>query len=231
VPASILSASSASSTTGNPQLKHSVADNYDIRYEFYPRAEEQLFVGGFYKRIQDPIEYAYINGTTYQPQNFGTATVYGAELQFTRYFGDIGLTGNYTYIHSKIYSIKSFTDFARSMTYDSLQKRPMQGQTDHTLNLSLLYRNDKSKLFVQLAYEYIGRTMALVYPLYGYDYYQRPQSFLALSAEKQLRNRHFSVFSKFNNLLNAHTRQQINNLLVVDETTKFNFSFGLRYSN
>ncbi|HMH34742.1 MAG TPA: outer membrane beta-barrel protein [Puia sp.] len=232
VPANIRSVSSATVTTGNPQLRHSVADNYDLRYEFFPREEEQLFAGIFYKKIQDPIESAYVNGTTFQPQNFGTAKVYGLELQFSRYFGKFfGVTGNYTYLHSEIYSTKSYIDLSQNIAKDSLQKRSLQGQADHTLNLSLLYRNEKRSLFVQVAYEYIGKTLALVYPLYNYDYYQAPQSFLSLSAEKQLRNRHFTLFGKFNNILNTHTKQEINNLLVVDEVTKFNFSLGIRYAN
>jgi len=230
VPAEISSLSDATSTTGNSSLKHAIADNYDLRYEFYPKGEEQFFAGVFYKKLQNPIEYAYISGTTFTPQNFGTATIYGAELSFTKYFGNIGITGNYTYLYSKIYSTKSYTDLIRGVTFDSLQKRPMQGQTDHTLNLSLLYKNEKRKLFAQLAFEYIGKTLALVYPVYGYDYYQQPQSILSFSAEKQL-SKHFTLFTKLNNLLNTHTRQQINNLLLVDETTKFNFSLGIRYAN
>jgi TonB-dependent receptor len=230
VPANIRSVSSSTLTTGNPNLKHSVADNYDARYELYPREEEQLFAGVFYKRIQDPIESAYINGTTFQPQNFGTAKVYGAELQFTRYFGNFGVTGNYTYLHSVIYSTKSYIDLTQDIAKDSLQKRSLQGQVDHTLNLSLLYRNNQKHLFVQLAYEYIGKSLAVVYPLFGYDYYQQPQSILSLSGEKQLHNKHFTAFAKFNNILNAHTKQEINHFLVVDEVTQFNFSLGLRYA-
>jgi hypothetical protein len=84
-------------------------------------------------------------------------------------------------------------------------------------------------LFAELAFQYIGKSIGLVYPIYGYDYYQQPQSNLAFSAEKELRNRHFTVFTKFNNLLNTPTKYQINGLLVQRDITKFNFSFGLRY--
>ena len=37
---------------GNPELKHTVADNIDLRYEFFPRSSEQLMVGLFYKNIK-----------------------------------------------------------------------------------------------------------------------------------------------------------------------------------
>ena len=232
VPATLLSSSTPTAESGNPDLKHSIADNFDIRYELYPKEEEQLFVGAFYKMIKDPIEYAYVDVSNYKPQNFGTATLYGTEVVYTKYFGNLGLTGNYTYIYSQISSPKFYTDvIAQTTDPAKLQKRPMQGQTDHSLNISLLYRNEKKNVFVQLAYEYLGKTLARVYPVYGFDYYQSPQSFLALSAEKQLRNRHFTAFGKFNNLLNTATINKINNLLVVKDAYKINFSIGIRYSN
>jgi TonB-dependent receptor len=232
VPASLLSNSSPTSETGNPDLRHSIAQNFDVRYELYPKAEEQLFAGAFYKKIKDPIEYAYQGVESFKPQNLGDATVYGAELVYTKYFGNLGLTGNYTYIYSEISSPKFYTDVvAQTTDPHRLQTRPLQGQTDHALNLSLLYRNDHSGFFLQLAYEYLGKTLARVYPVYGYDYYVTPQSFLSLSAEKQLRNKHFIVFGKFNNLLNTATVNKINDLLVVRDTNKSNMNIGIRYSN
>ncbi len=231
VPATLLSNSTPTAESGNPDLKHSIADNFDIRYELFPGQEEQLFIGGFYKKIKDPIEYGYQGIESFKPLNYGTATVYGGEIVYSKYYGNIGITGNYTYIYSEISSPKFYTDFAAQTTVTRLQKRPLQGQTNSTINVSLLYKNDKRKIFAQLAYEYIGKTLARVYPIYNYDYYQSPQSFLALSAEKQLRNPHFTAFGKFNNLLNTPTENKINNLLVVKDNYKANFSLGLRYSN
>lgn len=42
---------------GNPNLKRAIADNVDLRYEFFPRPLEQFMVGVSYKKIQNPIEY------------------------------------------------------------------------------------------------------------------------------------------------------------------------------
>jgi outer membrane receptor protein involved in Fe transport len=232
VPATRLSVTSATATTGNPYLNHTVSDNFDLRYEYYPKEEEVIFAGVFYKNIQNPIENAYVSGTTFEPENFGTATDYGLELGLTKYFGKFGVTGNYTYLDSRISSDKSFYNLATGYAQpDTLQKRTLQGQTDHTLNLSALFRDQQRGSYVQLAFQYVGRSIALVYPIYGYDYYQQPEANLSLSAEQQLRNRHFTLFTKWNNLLNSAVRQQINSLLVVREVTKLNFSFGLRYSN
>jgi len=78
VPAVRYSTSDATSTQGNPDLRHSIADNYDIRYEWYPGADEQIFGGLFYKKIKDPIEYELVGGTQYEPVNVSDATDYGA---------------------------------------------------------------------------------------------------------------------------------------------------------
>jgi TonB-dependent receptor len=233
VPAPRLSTTSATTTEGNPYLLHTTSDNFDIRYELYPRDDEQFFAGVFYKKLINPIEFSYISGTDYMPINSPEATDYGIELAFTRYFGRFfGVTGNYTYLNSSTSSIKSYYDLANNyVNPDTLEKRTLQGQTDHTLNISLLYRNKASNLFAELAFQYIGRSIGLVYPIYGYDYFQQPQANLAFSAEKGLRNRHFTVFTKWNNLLNTPFKSQINNILVSREVTEFNFSFGIRYEN
>lgn len=230
VPAPRLSASAATTTEGNPYLNHTTADNFDIRYELYPRQDEQLFAGIFYKKLVNPIEFEYVDGTTFKPVNTTDATDYGAELAFTRYFGNFGITGNYTYLHSHTASTKSYYNLTTGYyNKDSLQGRALQGQTDHTFNLSLLYRNNKKDLFAELAFQYVGKSIGLVYKIYGYDYYQQPQANLAFSAEKGLRNRHFTVFTKWNNLLNTPSKNQINNILLTRDITKFNCSFGIRY--
>ena len=90
---------------GNPELKHTVADNIDLRYEFFPRSSEQLMVGLFYKNIKDPIEYGLLNegqDTYYKPMNFGTANNWGLEVDILKYFNWLGIKANYTYTYSKI---------------------------------------------------------------------------------------------------------------------------------
>nr|WP_255487055.1 TonB-dependent receptor [Mucilaginibacter sp. SP1R1] len=139
--------------TGNPYVLHTEADNYDLRYELYPGKEEQLFIGGFYKNVKNPIEFALdttasLSGGQLKttPQNFGTAKVYGAEAVYSRYFVNIGVSANYTYTYSNIKSTKVYTSTDAngvSTSVPKLQSRSLQGQTGDVLNLSLLYKNDK----------------------------------------------------------------------------------------
>ncbi len=220
---------------GNPLLKHTVADNFDVRYELFPKGEEQLFISGFYKKLTNPIENALLDLSggqlVFTPQNFADAKIAGAELVFTKYIGDFGVTGNYTYIHSKVKAPKIVPDTvsAEGKTVLQTQSRPLQGQTNNSINLSLLYKNDRSKIFIQLAYEYIGKTLSQVYPNYGFDYYQQPQSFLSLSGEKSLAG-HFTLFGKFNNILNTPTTIKINGITVGRDVYQSSFLVGVRFS-
>ena len=227
----------ATDVTGNPLVQHSVADNYDIRYELFPKNEEQFFIGAFYKNIVNPIEFALISSTEggqaqTEPENFGSAKVAGAEFVYNRYFGNFGITANYTYTYSNINSPKQFntkTAQGTDTTVTRLQSRPLQGQTGNVANLSLLYKNDKQKTFLQLAYSYTSKTLPFIYGGYGYDYYQQPQSFLSFSGEKQV-SRHFTITVKVNNILNTPTTIKINGLTEARDVYNVSFNAGFRYA-
>jgi outer membrane receptor protein involved in Fe transport len=205
----------------------------DLRYEIFQKGEQNLFLGVFYKNIKDPIELqvAGISGgnTDYALLNSPTATNYGAEVSFTRYWGRFGITGNYTYTHSAITSLKEHYDKTGTIT-PIYETRPLQGQTDHIVNLSLLYKNSKKGTFAQLAYGYQGKTLAQIQEIYQADYYQRSMSTLSFSAEQDM-GRHFTVFGKFNNLLNTASVQYVQKTLEVSrDVYKATYSIGFRYA-
>ena len=205
---------------GNPFLKHTTADNYDLRYELYPKGVDQILVGVFYKNLYDPIQYAFVReGTSsqaLQPQNFNNATNYGVEAVVTKFFGVFGLSANYTYTNSSIMSKKAFyyqTIGADGKPYTPpfdtiMAKTPLQGQAAHIGNLSLIYKNTKQGLDAEVAFIYTGKHIAIVSPYYGLDYWQRANLQLDFSAEKSI-NKHFSVYIKLANLLNTPTVYEI----------------------
>lgn len=214
---------------GNPYLLHSVADNLDLRYELFPKGEEHLFAGVFYKHIVNPIELRLESvgsgRLSLKPDTSQPATDYGAEVSFTQYWGKLGFTGNYTYTHSAINAY-----VIRRGVAGYKETRPMQGQTDHIANVSLLYKDVKKGLFAQVAYEYQGTTLVQVNgTAYQGDYYQRPMHSLAVSAEKDIR-KHFTVFGKFNNLLNTPSVQYVQKTLEVSrDVYKATYLIGVRY--
>ncbi|MFL9482843.1 TonB-dependent receptor domain-containing protein [Chitinophagaceae bacterium LWZ2-11] len=201
---------------GNDSLKHAKADNFDLRYELFPGGADQILIGAFYKNIQDPIEYAIVrNGGPsaqyFMPQNFGNAHNYGIEAVVTKFFGMFGVSANYTYTKSQITTSKLYyyRDPVAGITSKLVdQTRPMQGQADHIGNLSLLYKNPKIGLDIQIAFVYIGKRIAQVSPYYNLDYWLLGQGTLDLSFEKTI-GKHFSFYGKFNNLTNTPAKTAI----------------------
>ncbi|MEO6546405.1 MAG: TonB-dependent receptor [Ferruginibacter sp.] len=219
---------------GNPTLKHTTADNFDLRYELFPGGSDQVLAGAFYKTIHNPIETAFYNklitggnsGTStaiLTPQNFGNATNYGFELVATKYFGMFGINANYTYTHSAITTSKNYFYYdttlvpARGNTKVLSQTRPMQGQADHVANVSLLMKAPKIGLDVQLAFVYTGEKLALVSSYYELDTWQSPYSQLDFSFEKKI-VKHLSLYGKVNNLTNSKTRFFIKQPYVLENT-------------
>jgi outer membrane receptor protein involved in Fe transport len=201
---------------GNPLVKHTRADNLDLRYELFPKLADQILVGVFYKKLENPIEYYVSNiygpSSLYiLPQNSNPVTNYGAEAVFTKYFGKFGINANYTYTHSSVTTPKrviSQTAAAGIQTTNENQTRPLQGQADHIGNLSLLYKDQKLGLDVQLAFSYTGTRIVQVSPYYGLDIWAKPFETLDLSLEKRITH-HFVFFAKINNLTDAPNKEYI----------------------
>ncbi|WP_316800533.1 TonB-dependent receptor domain-containing protein [Pedobacter frigidisoli] len=197
---------------GNPNLKRALADNYDLRYEFFPGASEQLLVGAFYKKIKDPIEYTFQADATrgqdiyYTPGNFGTAKNYGAEVDYIKYFSKIGVKANYTYTHSRITTPKTTriinpaTGDIQAVTVD--QTRPLYGQSEHIANLSLLFKDAKKGWDAQLAGAYTGPRINTVSQFLNNDLWQEGFVQMDASAEKRFKGG-ISIFIKASNILNT----------------------------
>ncbi len=197
---------------GNPQgLKHSVADNFDLRYEFYPGGADQVLLGAFYKNIQDPIEISAVkplnvNSLYLEPVNIGRATNYGFEAVATKYFGVFGVSANYTYTKSSITNdslILSTRNGAGQLVSTRVsESRPLQGQSKHIGNVSLIYKNPKIGFDFQTALVYTGERITFISPYLGLNYWQAPTTQLDFSFEKRL-IRKLTVYGKINNVTNA----------------------------
>ena len=198
---------------GNYNLQHAIADNVDLRYEWYPHPGEAVMGGVFYKRIQNPIEYTMQQDPIrkqdvfYGPGNYGTATNYGLELDAVKYFRRFGIKGNYTYTHSSITTSKfkrtrEGTGDLRPVSPSPTQTRPLYGQSAHIANLALLYKDVKHGLDAQLAGNYTGDRIVTVSEFLDGDIWQKGFIQLDFSAEKTFKN-HIGIFVKVNNLLNT----------------------------
>lgn len=194
---------------GNRDIKHTVADNYDLRYELYPKPLDQFMVGLFYKHIQDPIEYGFVTdgskGIIYTtPLNLGVAKNYGLEVDFIKYIRLFGIKANYTYTNSKITSWKKYrVQKENGWQLDSLQQtRPLFGQSAHVANLTILFKDTKSGWDAQLSGSYTGERIFYISRFLDDDQWQKGSVQADASIEKNTKNG-LSFFVKANNLFNS----------------------------
>ena len=196
---------------GNPDLKHTVADNIDLRYEFFPKSSEQFMVGLFYKKLNDPIEYGLLNegqDTYYKPMNFGDATNLGVEIDIMKYFNWFGVKANYTYTHSEVTTDKRTMNGSEVTSVK--QSRPLFGQAAHVANLSLLFKETKYQWEGQLAFSYTGKRLSDISNWYNDDIWEAGYSQLDASVEKSFKNG-ISIFAKASNLLDIPLLRFIQN--------------------
>ena len=196
---------------GNPDLKRALADNLDLRYEFFPRPNEQFMVGLFYKSIQNPIEYTLqpdaLRGQDiyYTPGNFGNATNYGLEIDAIKYYHRWGLKGNYTFTSSSITTSKTVRIRDENGNLKAIQQsqtRPLYGQSRHIANLTLLYKDAQRGWDAQVAASYTGKRINTVSQFLENDLWQAGFVQMDASVEKSFKNK-ITVFLKATNLLNT----------------------------
>lgn len=187
---------------GNPGLKHTVADNIDLRWEYFPKSSEQFMAGVFFKHLANPIEYGLINegqDTYFMPMNLGNATNMGAEIDILKYFDKFGIKANYTFTHSRITTEKRLMRGNEIVRVS--QTRPLYGQAAHVANLSLLFKDTRHGWEAQLATSYIGKRLCDISNWYDNDIWENDYFRIELSAEKEFRCG-LSIFLKATNLLN-----------------------------
>ncbi len=193
---------------GNPELKHTTADNFDLRYEFFPKPSEQVMACIFYKKIKNPIEYGMQpvgQETFYTPGNYGDATNWGIELDAMKYFRCFGIKANYTYTHSAITTTKlrELADANGSIYTDHAdQTRPLFGQAAHVFNCSVLFKDVKHGWDGQIALSHTGKRIAVIDRFYENDRWDAGITQLDISAEKRFKWG-MSLFLKGQNLLNT----------------------------
>jgi len=213
---------------GNPFLRRSHADNFDLRYEWYPGGLDLLQGGVFYKHITDPYERTLLNANdelyplpsqglsytqagelTAQMRNAGPANDYGVEVGLSHYFGRLGVQANYTYTYSRIVQQAKFKTrqdvndpSSDIVTVSRSESRPLQGQSPHLASLSLLYQ--QSGWSGRVSAIYTGRRIYSVSGWYGLEYWQRGYTVLDASVEKSI-GRRVKVFAKASNLFSVNT--------------------------
>ena len=140
---------------GNPQLVDSQLYNAEGRFEWYFAPEQRVSIGGFWKKIKDPIEtYASFDGNSVTTRfaNAPEATLYGIEFEIQKHFDLSGwgeflanrrgvFIGNYTWSQSKLKvgaddPVRAFPFTGATLASQFFRDgAPLTGQSDHLANV------------------------------------------------------------------------------------------------
>jgi outer membrane receptor for ferrienterochelin and colicin len=148
------------SVTGNDQLRRSLIDNVDLRWEMFPHSGEVVSVGVFAKRFNAPIERVEsATSGAYQArfQNAMSANNYGVELEARKQLGLLGDWGNAFTAFSNVTIMRS------SVQLDTLQgltvtdrTRALVGQAPYVVNAGVSYSNLSGNTSATLLYNVVG---------------------------------------------------------------------------
>jgi hypothetical protein len=205
--------------SGNPDLQMSQIDNYDLRWEWFPRGGEIVAVSAFYKDITNPIEVIF-NSTVgaIQPQNRASGTVYGLEFEFrrnlesfSRWLTATSLGFNAAWIQSEVPIGADELASIRQVLPDAEDTRDLLGQSPYTFNVDVTREWVDWRLSATLLFNVVGRRLDLVNfgPLP--DYYEQPSPSLDLTVSKTL-GRDWKIKFTAKNILNSTREKSFSHL-------------------
>ena len=156
------------SSLGNPNLKATSSNNYDLLFEQYLKPLGLFTTGFFYKDIRDPYAVYQTDNVHYpgfpesfiqdQPINAGSAYVWGWEIAYQQRFsflpgflGGLGFSGNYTWTTSATFGLPGRSDHP-----------PLLRQAPNNWNLGPTYA--RGRLTVTMGLAYNGAS------IYAYNY-------------------------------------------------------------
>lgn len=233
-------------TRGYGQLKHTKITNLDLRWEAYPRIGENVMVGLFYKRIVDPIEWIIIpqaSGITeIKPRNLVDSDNYGIELETRKRLDfmarSVGGWIQYFSVIGNVTLVKSTVDL-KEPAFDAMhpeigsgmtsKERPMMGQSDYIVNLTLSYDQPHWGSNIRVLYNTFGERISRVGGSGIPDTYEQPFDRIDVALNQRL-NQNWAVKLQGKNLLNSEVLFKTGDEPMQRYRKGRLYSFGLSYA-
>ncbi|MGJ3244434.1 MAG: TonB-dependent receptor domain-containing protein [Opitutales bacterium] len=173
----------AETYVGNADLVLTSIDNFDLRWEWFPRAGEIVAASVFYKDMKNPIEVVFDTSVaSIQPQNVEEGTVTGIELEYRQ---DLdawheSLMGwsfgaNVAFIESEVSIPENERENALPFDPDFPETRQLLGQSDYTFNTDITYRNSDWGSVFTASFNVVGERLILVNPGTFEDVFEKPR--------------------------------------------------------
>jgi outer membrane receptor protein involved in Fe transport len=153
------------SVVGNPDLKRTLITNYDVRYEWFFKPGELVAVSFFYKDLADPIEIVIEPTVNLRASFFNAekARNKGVELELRKNLGDLwgrldnlAINANYTFVRSRV----TISEEDRNQL--TTLSRPLVGQAENIVNLSLDYTVPQWRFDARALFNYTGERITEV---------------------------------------------------------------------
>lgn len=155
---------------GNPELKPTFSDNFDLMGEYFFKNVGILSGGLFYKRITDDIfnntSQQNINGLVYtvsEPRNLESGYIFGLEIGISKrleflpgILSGFGIDVNYTFTDSEV-DVPVFDVNSEGQIEESISKQPFPNQSQNLYNASLFY--EKYGILARIAANYKGKNV------------------------------------------------------------------------
>ena len=178
---------------GNPFLQDTEFDNFDARVEYYFGKGQFVTVGGFYKKVTNPIEEVTVKADRFTTRyiNAPEATLSGAEIEFRTNFAmpftvpglddaDWLFSVNYSYTKSEVNAgpgttvISPITFLPTPSSQFGLDGSVLQGTPENIVNAQFGYETPVSQLTLIVGWlddRLLRRGLGSVLPVYDHPGY------------------------------------------------------------
>ena len=215
--------------SGNPELQRSSIDNFDFRFEMFPRLGELVAISAFYKKFHDPIEQiirptAQLSVTF---QNAKGANNYGVEFEFRRRLDALSPSLEPLSINTNVTLVKSQIEIDSSVGVQTSSERALQGQSPYAINMTLGYDKSEQGFQANLLYNVFGRRISEVGALGLPDVFEQPRHQLDFNMKQKFAQFTLKVSAK--NLLDSTTLYKQLEESFREYKSGRSFSLGISY--
>ena len=201
---------------GNTELDRTLIDNFDLRWEIFPKSGEIISVSAFYKKFHKPIEKV-VNPEAQNVEitweNVEQGQVIGLELEFrknldfiTHSLRDFSLGFNVTLVKSETSIDPDELEQIRAQDPNHADTREMFGQAPYVVNAYLSYLNRELGLEINTTYNVIGPRMTLVIKGGTPNVFLQPFNLWNFNISKTIGD-HFGIKLSASNILNSRKRE------------------------
>jgi TonB-dependent receptor len=193
---------------GNPDLKMTSIQNYDLRWEWFPRPGNLVSVSLFYKEMKDAVERGNVDvqGDVITFFNRDKAKLYGIEFEARQNLGTLSeslspfsLGGNVSLVESEVKLTEKEIENKDDFFPDLKTARPLYDQSPYIINFDATWESRRLGTTASVIYNIAGPRISVT-KLNADDVYEQPAPSLDFILSQKI-GRHATMKIAVRNLL------------------------------